>query len=149
MRDPEWLTAELVEFPIPNPLGSEAKALSEALMGDHEEQYYSDETMIGLPSPNELSKKLIKSKLRKKLEVSAGRRTVWPLLPLMIKAEINPLFAVSEVMLTWIVIISWFRVVFIGPSVVTTFAGGFALFGALNIVHFWYGEFYTVNVYLQ
>ena len=83
------------------------------------------------------------------MEVSAGRRTVWPLLPVMIKAEINPLFAVSEVMLTWIVIISWFRVVFIGPSVTTTFAGGFVLFGALNIVHFLYGEFYTDNVYLQ
>jgi hypothetical protein len=32
----------------------------------------------------------------------------------------------------------------VGISVVGTFLGGFALFGALNIVHFWYGEYSNV-----
>ena len=134
------MRSEHVKFTIPKLMSSnEVKDLSQALMGDHEANYISDEAQISLPSPRVLLTRLKKMKLRKQREFIVGERRYWPLLPLLVKAEINPLLTIIETVTTWIVFVSWFEAVFFANAL--PFAGGVALFIALTVLHFWYGTY--------
>lgn len=131
---------DLEEFPIPKPLSSfEVKDFQEALMGELEGHYYSSESLLGLPSPLVLARRLKRLNFRKTFEFKYRNRSFWPFLPLLVKAEINPILTVAEGILTWIVILSWVQAVVYGGSVVG-FVGGVALFFDLTILHYWYGK---------
>jgi hypothetical protein len=110
LKDPESLLLtgnNKVLFPIPAPISNrEMHDLSEALMGDYGEQHFSTEALIGTPNPKELSEKLHNTNVRDKLLFQFGQTNFRFLLSLLIKAEINPLLAITEVLLTWIVILS-------------------------------------------
>ena len=106
-------------------------------MGDYEEQQWSDESIFLLPSPKELEHRLNRVKLRKHRQIDVGEsRRILPFLPLLVKAEINPLLAGLEIILTILSVFCWFQALFWGGGVVV---GGLALFLALGILHFWYG----------
>lgn len=79
---------------------------AEACMGSYEERTYSRDALIGLPHANDLSGKLQTTNIREKLHYhTTRRRSLRFLLPLLIKSEINPLLAISEMLLTWIVVL--------------------------------------------
>ncbi len=111
-------------------------------MEGYDSQHVSDEALVGVQSPKELSKRLKQLNLREKLEVKLWDNKIWPVLPLFVKAEINPILTIVEEITTWIVLISWAQVVLFG-SAISPFVGGIALFVALTILHYWYGTFST------
>lgn len=83
-------------------------------------------------------KRLTKLNLRDKLEVTLWDNRLWPVLPLFVKAEMNPMLTIVEEIATWIVLITWIQVIIFG-SAVSLLVGGVALFVALSILHNWYG----------
>lgn len=107
-------------------------------MGDHETKYRSDGALIALPSPKLFSKKLKKLEFRHRHVIVIGNRRFWPLLPLLIKAEMNPLLTIVEIASTLVVILCWVQAVFFATAL--PFVGGVALFISLTILHYWYGK---------
>jgi hypothetical protein len=127
----------LVEFPVPY---WEFKDLKEAIIGDHESHYMSDEALLGIPSPRVLLKNLKNANLRSKREMEVGRFRLWPFLPLSVKAKLSPLLSTVEVLCTFIVVLTWVQVIFFGVGV-ASIVGGLAMFLASSILHYWYGTF--------
>lgn len=87
---------------------NQAKELSDALMGEQDEKVYSKDSIVGLPNPAQLVRSL-KLQLRKRentvlnFGISTEFHLFWPLI---IKAEIHPLFTALEGILSWIVLMS-------------------------------------------
>jgi hypothetical protein len=75
-------------------------------MGDQERRFYTKGALISLPNPKTLLKKLRETRVRENLVAQLGERRFRFLLPLLVKAEINPLFAFGEIILTWIFVLS-------------------------------------------
>ena len=136
------LPSKWSEIPIPKPMSTfEVEDFKEALMGDHESLYMSDQALLGIPSPKILLAKLKQANLRRQREIrvgSFGGYRLWPLLLLSVKAEINPLLTTLEVLCTFIVLVTWVNVIVFGATGVP-FVGGIALFLANCILHYWYG----------
>jgi hypothetical protein len=87
-------------------VSSDAKNLSEAILGECDQYYYNETSFIGLPPSSELSGRLRTAGVRSKLEFDIGSRTCRFFLVFMIKAELNLLYAGAEIVLTLVVIIA-------------------------------------------
>jgi hypothetical protein len=84
----------------------ELKAKIGKTLGEYEQQLYSEGAVIKLPEPEKLEVVLLGSRLRDKLSVQLGAVDVTFFSTFLVKAEINPLLAIAEIFLTWIVIFS-------------------------------------------
>ena len=86
----------------------DAQDISQALHGDYKTShvhYTDEETLLGIPDAKQVSAKLYHTRVRDKLTMTVRRRQLRFLLPFLIKAEISPLWAVMEQILTWIVVL--------------------------------------------
>jgi hypothetical protein len=99
--DPELLVTHTAKE-----LSSDAKNLSEAILGKCDQYYYNDTSFIGLPPSSELADRMKAADVRTKLEVDIGSWTFRFFLVFMIKAELNLLYAGAEIVLTLMVFIA-------------------------------------------
>jgi len=120
-------------------LSSDAKNLTEAIIGKCDEYYYNETSFIGLPTSSDLSGRLKAADVRSKLEVDIGSRTFRFFLVFMIKAELNLLYAGAEIVLTLFVVIASLQAMFFGLTFFVGLVGSIAFLASLNLIHLWYG----------
>jgi len=130
----------ILDFQVLIPFSkNEARDIEEALNGDYKENYHDGGTDIFLLPEFRSFQERLENSTFDNMNIESAASKYRFLVPFVIKAELSPVLAFSEVLLSIIHIMTFTSVLMNGLTAITMFAGGCSLFFLLSIVHFWYG----------
>lgn len=124
----------------PSMTQQEAERIYEEVFGRAYEQYHHDPgNQFGYAYAEDIFNAFPHRRLADRLTFKIWRFKVSFLLEWLIKCEINKCGATLELLLNWVIILSWFAVIGDLENMVTRGVGGVAMFVNLLLLHSWYG----------